>query len=121
MPVDLHGMSFMCDLELDAIILEKIDVNEELATHDSNGKDPKDQDEPDARDSKDVERKQPADNGTQDETGPSGSSDSTTDYNQTNDNTPLDPRNCPLLLSSHPKSKKDKSDDISFLLTTPVA
>jgi hypothetical protein len=136
-PVDLHGMSFICDLELDAIILEKIDVNEELATHDSNGKAPKDQaepdardsngkapkdqDEPDARDSKDLERKQPADNDTQDEAGPSGSSDSTTDCNQTNDNTPLDPRNCPLLLSSRPKSKKDKSGDISFLLATPVA
>ena len=123
-PVDLHGMSFICDLELDAIILEKIDVNEELATQDSNGKAPKDQDEPDACDSKDKVQDvepQPADNDTQDEAGPSGSSNSTTDCKQTNDNTPLDPRNCPLLLSSRPKSKKDKSGDISFLLATPVA
>ena len=116
-PVDLHGMSFICDLELDAIILEKIDVNEELAIHDSNGKAPKDQDELDARDAKDkvqdVERKQPADKDPQDEAGPSGSSN--------NDKPPIDPRNCPLLRSSRPKSKKEKSGEISFLLATPVA
>ena len=110
-PVDLHGMSFICDLELDAIILEKIDVNEELASQDLDpkGKQPADKDKQPA--DKD---KQPADKDPEDEAGSSSTP-------KTSDKPAIDARKCPLLLSSRPKSKKDKSGDLPFLLATPVA
>ena len=135
-PVDLHGMSFICDLELDAIILEKIDVNEELASQDldpkgkqpadkdnsstpkTNDKQPADKDNsstPKTNDKQPADKdKQPADKDPEDEAGPSSTP-------KTSDKPAIDARKCPLLLSSRPKSKKDKSGDLPFLLATPVA